>query len=98
MSDIFVFLMIRRPPRSTLFPYTTLFRSHADPHVALLVSGGVPALAALTVAVVLARKGSLRLQVDLKDRRRPDRKSTRLNSSHANISYAVFCLKKKKPS
>src|SRR5476651_2087615 len=66
--------MIRRPPRSTLFPYTTLFRS--DPFfVAIdrlggrLVRRGVPA--------------------------HPDRKSTRLNSSHANISYAVFCLKKK---
>src|SRR5258707_8310046 len=67
--------MIRRPPRSTLFPYTTLFRSHTaqcrgefvgDPRFVL----SLPAL--------------------------PDRKSTRLNSSHANISYAVFCLKKKK--
>src|SRR3712207_7232092 len=67
--------MIRRPPRSTLFPYTTLFRS-----------------------------GRYTDEVELRRRRRPmnlaaemqDRKSTRLNSSHANISYAVFCLKKKK--
>src|SRR3712207_7950525 len=81
-SFVFFFLMIRRPPRSTLFPYTTLFRSdaltfrsdfladrrgpHGGPRVAQAPGG------------------------------RADRKSTRLNSSHANISYAVFCLKKKK--
>src|SRR5690242_21629113 len=76
------FLMIRRPPRSTLFPYTTLFRS--------------------------ARRLRLRILVPAQIRRRPvlgpggdvaprlDRKSTRLNSSHMSISYAVFCLKKKK--
>src|SRR2546426_9407030 len=68
--------MIRRPPRSTLFPYTTLFRSaHAD------VIAGWPA-----GAVVHLGEGK---------RRRADRKSTRLNSSHLVISYAVFCLKKK---
>src|SRR2546422_3115416 len=77
-SIIFFFLMIRRPPRSTLFPYTTLFRSvngntHNDPIVAVLIH----------VAVVIAQL-------------RTDRKSTRLNSSHGYISYAVFCLKKKK--
>src|SRR5215203_84225 len=66
--------MIRRPPRSTLFPYTTLFRSRR-------ACRGVPDPAA---------GGSLPLPVPR------DRKSTRLNSSHANISYAVFCLKKKK--
>src|SRR3712207_7020474 len=96
--------MIRRPPRSTLFPYTTLFRSRGR--------GGRPprrtaahrALAARPAALLSrvrgdradaagARRGDRR-----RDRRRPgrDRKSTRLNSSHANISYAVFCLKKKK--
>src|SRR5713226_10019726 len=68
----FFFLMIRRPPRSTLFPYTTLFRSpgldHAPP------------------------KFALNLAADLKP---GDRKSTRLNSSHPSISYAVFCLKQK---
>src|SRR5438445_9082838 len=70
----FFFLMLRRPPRSTLFPYTTLFRSggthlrHRQRHRDLASQGG----------------------------KVPDRKSTRLNSSHANISYAVFCLKKKK--
>src|SRR3712207_7989806 len=88
--------MIRRPPRSTLFPYTTLFRSlalraapreHAEPPRARLDEQ-------LRRAPVLA----LRQPVALRRRRvhrRADRKSTRLNSSHANISYAVFCLKKK---
>src|SRR5437868_12947843 len=76
----FFFLMIRRPPRSTLFPYTTLFRS--DPR-----SGDAPR----------CRRGA-RARRDV-ERRVPavgDRKSTRLNSSHVSISYAVFCLKKKK--
>src|SRR5438445_9699481 len=78
----FFFLMIRRPPRSTLFPYTTLFRSCRELH------GGLPAS-----ATGRRRRGG-------GDRRHgaQDRKSTRLNSSHANISYAVFCLKKKKNS
>src|SRR3712207_6983742 len=83
--------MIRRPPRSTLFPYTTLFRSAAEPverqgaahDVAQLVGDG-GALGGVEGAVV-----------DAEQRRGADRKSTRLNSSHANISYAVFCLKKK---
>src|SRR6476620_8486632 len=71
---IFFFLMIRRPPRSTLFPYTTLFRSRRGrDRSARAGRWGRPGLGA-----------------------RRDRKSTRLNSSHANISYAVFCLKKKK--
>src|SRR2546430_5393473 len=73
--------MIRRPPRSTLFPYTTLFRSHDGVDVADLEAG----------AVVLDQLvGMERVRADL------DRKSTRLNSSHSQISYAVFCLKKKK--
>src|SRR2546430_4860074 len=71
--------MIRRPPRSTLFPYTTLFRSNA----------------LLTQAHRAARLTIARNSVDV-DFARPDRKSTRLNSSHSQISYAVFCLKKKK--
>src|SRR3712207_7007314 len=81
--------MIRRPPRSTLFPYTTLFRSLVvrDPGVA----GEVPA-AECEVDVL----GAVAVRVDDRLRHRQDRKSTRLNSSHANISYAVFCLKKKK--
>src|SRR5574339_799420 len=73
--QVFFFLMIRRPPRSTLFPYTTLFRSAG------------PACRAR-----LRRTG----QVSPRVRRRADRKSTRLNSSHQANSYAVFCLKKKK--
>src|SRR3712207_8677947 len=91
---VFFFLMIRRPPRSTLFPYTTLFRSirsynRPDEHnrlitVLLLITRllcfrGWTTWCHVTTSLCLAK----------------DRKSTRLNSSHANISYAVFCLKKK---
>src|SRR2546430_12147412 len=74
----FFFLMIRRPPRSTLFPYTTLFRSldARDECVSQRVAGTAGALQLIE--------------------HRLDRKSTRLNSSHSQISYAVFCLKKKK--
>src|SRR2546427_4803145 len=83
--------MIRRPPRSTLFPYTTLFRSTIKPHAGLLA-------AALLVLVAVVARGERRHDNrGRKDRdRRGDRKSTRLNSSHSQISYAVFCLKKKK--
>src|SRR3712207_8580800 len=92
--------MIRRPPRSTLFPYTTLFRSPVQPGLGdqdahlgprsgasgSLASGGV-------IARLVSRVGcALQSIVSVAQ----DRKSTRLNSSHANISYAVFCLKKKK--
>src|SRR3712207_7035302 len=76
--------MIRRPPRSTLFPYTTLFRS-ADARLPRRVGEGRTAAGEARAAQW--RQGRNRL--------RADRKSTRLNSSHANISYAVFCLKKK---
>src|SRR3712207_7705231 len=91
--------MIRRPPRSTLFPYTTLFRSRPQAlrtvpswkkkRVHLAVVGAVSAtfLIAAPSAQAVARDGVCD---------EGDRKSTRLNSSHANISYAVFCLKKKK--
>src|SRR3712207_7480647 len=87
----FFFLMIRRPPRSTLFPYTTLFRSVVLGIRVLHDWSWVRALGACALAVlVLTGLGPVaRL-------RSVDRKSTRLNSSHANISYAVFCLKKKK--
>src|SRR2546428_10792893 len=83
----FFFLMIRRPPRSTLFPYTTLFRSRQPVAVDGETPAELPHFVAQAcergvVAHVLARLG--------------DRKSTRLNSSHDQISYAVFCLKKKK--
>src|SRR5258707_9276800 len=95
MFYFFFFLMIRRPPRSTLFPYTTLFRSEIGglgaerfnlfnlgcPHVA----GAIADEQLMQVARICRHANTL-----------VDRKSTRLNSSHANISYAVFCLKKKK--
>src|SRR3712207_8697205 len=94
--------MIRRPPRSTLFPYTTLFRSNVMPQNAAGIIGdqlqnmtqgagtktGFALLLALLIALYGASKGASSVMTD--------RKSTRLNSSHANISYAVFCLKKKK--
>src|SRR3712207_8511317 len=83
--------MIRRPPRSTLFPYTTLFRSHAR-HRADAV-GRRQALRHGDDARPFGPAGAGARQARP---HQPDRKSTRLNSSHANISYAVFCLKKKK--
>src|SRR5258708_23077060 len=91
---ILFFLMIRRPPRSTLFPYTTLFRSH--PHEVEMAEGDVFQPQRVRQGAS-ARDGRLR-QVDACKyaRRQQDRKSTRLNSSHQIISYAVFCLKKKK--
>src|SRR2546430_17511821 len=105
--------MIRRPPISTLFPYTTLFRSHLDPatrrdtRAALIVLWrrpmrtcfrvAAPVLALVLTVLVTAVAGDpapsdriVFIPIDL------DRKSTRLNSSHSQISYAVFCLKKKK--
>src|SRR5258705_9321171 len=82
--------MIRRPPRSTLFPYTTLFRSTINTMVDQL--NGF-ASEVTRVAREVGTEGKLG---DTRDfRRKPDRKSTRLNSSHLGISYAVFCLKKK---
>src|SRR5258708_14674906 len=83
----FFFLMIRRPPRSTLFPYTTLFRSAAD-HDGL---DGVHRLPHRRAVLRLRRQPHPAVPA----RRSTDRKSTRLNSSHQIISYAVFCLKKK---
>src|SRR3712207_8487320 len=97
--------MIRRPPRSTLFPYTTLFRSRA-------VDAGIRLAQPLRITLQTCRVSekivavAVRLRrhaigvighddVDVLSRQAEDRKSTRLNSSHANISYAVFCLKKK---
>src|SRR3712207_7281698 len=95
--------MIRRPPRSTLFPYTTLFRSAlaetetiGNPEA--LTIGFARRFATYKRATLIFRDRE-RLSRLLNDPDRPvqiDRKSTRLNSSHANISYAVFCLKKKK--
>src|SRR3712207_8276323 len=90
--------MIRRPPRSTLFPYTTLFRSEALP---LAVDGGLRLPTVYNTSAYDSRD-SLALMDGVVDIYMPDlkldRKSTRLNSSHANISYAVFCLKKKNRS
>src|SRR3712207_8208497 len=93
--------MIRRPPRSTLFPYTTLFRSYlfAIPAVLLigLAKGGFSGLGALgTPLMALGIADPVKAAAILLPILIADRKSTRLNSSHANISYAVFCLKKKK--
>src|SRR3712207_9228458 len=90
----FFFLMIRRPPRSTLFPYTTLFRS-AEPRGPQLRR---PLPRAGAVAGHACRAGRAHAEDLLGVRGGQDRKSTRLNSSHANISYAVFCLKKKNKS
>src|SRR3712207_6877809 len=91
--------MIRRPPRSTLFPYTTLFRSSRRARGPAEAPFRRPPLH-LEVAAALPRAGEPGRDEGVRPRvpRRADRKSTRLNSSHANISYAVFCLKKKKSS
>src|SRR5438445_9936158 len=90
--------MIRRPPTSTLFPYTTLFRSDNDVNVMALgeVRAGIARDADVFVYVKIGTGIGAGIVVGGKLLRGADRKSTRLNSSHANISYAVFCLKKKK--
>src|SRR3712207_8739870 len=96
--------MIRRPPRSTLFPYTTLFRSHGAPpphprQVAEVAHQRAPVLGGDRLGMELQAPQGPRAMLEPHDDpvgRPRDRKSTRLNSSHANISYAVFCLKKKK--
>src|SRR3712207_8117321 len=93
--------MIRRPPRSTLFPYTTLFRSGPKDHDRLVSEGrsATPDRLSADIAEVFeaARTAASRnVSQPAGPGLTPDRKSTRLNSSHANISYAVFCLKKKK--
>src|SRR5437764_4921587 len=90
-STCFFFLLLRRPPRSTLFPYTTLFRSYVPAPTAVDANSVAPTP---PVAIVTAPLETVKLEA-LNDAI-PDRKSTRLNSSHRCISYAVFCLKKKK--
>src|SRR3712207_7737138 len=106
----FFFLMIRRPPRSTLFPYTTLFRSYVPNGMtfeeavrlraaapAEYVSRAMSAMAThVSAMLALQARGAITFDYGNNIRTQADRKSTRLNSSHANISYAVFCLKKKK--
>src|SRR5256885_3536681 len=98
----FFFLMIRRPPRSTLFPYTTLFRSGIDTHMASLMTEHIGEVdyqfkkQAKQFWDFLADVQEIRRGVqDGRHQAGEDRKSTRLNSSHLVISYAVFCLKKK---
>src|SRR5690348_17576502 len=96
---MFFFLMIRRPPRSTLFPYTTLFRSAQVVAVGrdrLLGSDGDGVVGVLAELGAGDDRGPLVEQRDQRAQEPGDRKSTRLNSSHPSISYAVFCLKKKK--
>src|SRR3712207_7950723 len=92
--------MIRRPPRSTLFPYTTLFRSHRHAQRRRQrpdgLVGGRPRRIQGRGGFTLRGRGPPVLRRRRRRERGRDRKSTRLNSSHANISYAVFCLKKKK--
>src|SRR2546421_8598230 len=101
----FFFLMIRRPPRSTLFPYTTLFRSGKVIGVLRYLEGRINAMIAIWgLDGAMAAEAAEKRSVDAGKTKRfsaasaaiADRKSTRLNSSHDQISYAVFCLKKKK--
>src|SRR3712207_8889888 len=97
--------MIRRPPRSTLFPYTTLFRSEAlfdaineKIGESITASNANRIIEALLESSIISEREYNAIKVAVNDRtlaEAKDRKSTRLNSSHANISYAVFCLKKK---
>src|SRR5690242_21626851 len=93
---IFFFLLIRRPPRSTLFPYTTLFRSvtFSKGDRVIFSSRAIPGNEKAVMRII---NGLVSQGVEvITDRTHLDRKSTRLNSSHMSISYAVFCLKKKK--
>src|SRR3712207_8555343 len=98
MRQCFFFLMIRRPPRSTLFPYTTLFRSS----VVLKKEAEILEIQKNIRSRVEKEMGDTQREFILREQMKAiqqelgDRKSTRLNSSHSNISYAVFCLKKKK--
>src|SRR3712207_8712072 len=91
-----VLLMIRRPPRSTLFPYTTLFRSTLLTVRVKVVEAVRPPVSVAVMVTVVGPLGPSATSGGGDDQLQGDRKSTRLNSSHANISYAVFCLKKKK--
>src|SRR2546430_10348827 len=88
--------MIRRPPRSTLFPYTTLFRSDNSSHLSPHASGFFFLISPSTILYSNSRHSRAPLNNGVRLDAARDRKSTRLNSSHSQISYAVFCLKKKK--
>src|SRR2546426_3632919 len=92
--------MIRRPPRSTLFPYTTLFRSATSSAVSVTISNPILTSIVLSPSAATVGMGSSQqftaVAKDQNGNAMRDRKSTRLNSSHLVISYAVFCLKKKK--
>src|SRR3712207_7005733 len=92
VATLLFFLMIRRPPRSTLFPYTTLCRSHPPPARRQRTAAAVAARQPVDACLVARDRAAAGRALP---RRHRDRKSTRLNSSHANISYAVFCLNKK---
>src|SRR5256885_8761422 len=87
--------MIRRPPRSTLFPYTTLFRSQNPVGCLLVAVDGHSARGVCSWSLLIAWRSKTLSTSRRTPHRPPDRKSTRLNSSHLVISYAVFCLKKK---
>src|SRR2546422_8141034 len=88
--------MIRRPPRSTLFPYTTLFRPQTAPWFAPFPGGPASSSDCPQRRIDVDRTQRVHLTTARSPRSRRDRKSTRLNSSHGYVSYAVFCLKKKK--
>src|SRR3712207_8272296 len=89
--------MIRRPPRSTLFPYTTLFRSKMPDAFPIFFEGRRPwPVQGLVMPSIVRGDSTLLAAPTASGKTEADRKSTRLNSSHANISYAVFCLKKKR--
>src|SRR3712207_8404318 len=96
---MFFFLMIRRPPRSTLFPYPTLFRSlikRMGANKAIVFSTHIlEEVEAVCSRVIIIDRGRIVANGTPAELKARDRKSTRLNSSHANISYAVFCLNKK---
>src|SRR3712207_7661431 len=92
--------MIRRPPRSTLFPYTTLFRSRVAFPAGWGQNLAKAMIDGLVLFIICPDWRTMQFEIDVPSLKgklglMPDRKSTRLNSSHANISYAVFCLKKK---
>src|SRR5439155_24861991 len=95
LAILYFFLLLRRPPRSTLFPYTTLFRSHLSVTTAQFIGQTMVEREQLIDEILTAMNLSLGGYPFVRISSIRDRKSTRLNSSHVAISYAVFCLKKK---